>query len=252
MAVLLKNYVGTSSRDGGVTIKEYMVAESVPFGMILAIVGGFLDAYTYIGRGGVFCNSQTGNIVLLAVYAVKGEWSRALVHIPSIIAFILGVFTAEFIKRHLSKIVRADWTYIVLLSEIAVMIIIGFIPTSVSNILTTVVVSFVASLQVSSFRRLVDAPYSTTMTTGNLRSATVAAFLALTKKDRRAGMRSMRYFAIIFSFMTGAVVGGLLTAHLGITAIWFAGIILLSAVVLFRIDEIRNKRKVKQQTVIRF
>jgi len=48
MAVLLKNYVGTSSRDGGVTIKEYMVAESVPFGMILAIVGGFLDAYTYI------------------------------------------------------------------------------------------------------------------------------------------------------------------------------------------------------------
>ena len=107
-------------------------------------------------------------------------------------------------------------------------------------------VSFVASLQVSSFRKLVDAPYNTTMSTGNLRSATVAAFLALTKKDHHAAVRSIHYFAIIFSFMTGAFIGGILTYHVGIKAIWFSGIILMCAVILFRVDEIKNKRKAKQ------
>ena len=33
---------------------------------VLALVGGFLDIYTYLLRGGVFANAQTGNIVLLA------------------------------------------------------------------------------------------------------------------------------------------------------------------------------------------
>ncbi len=34
---------------------------------ILAIVGGFLDSYSYLMRGHVFANAQTGNIVLFGV-----------------------------------------------------------------------------------------------------------------------------------------------------------------------------------------
>ena len=37
--------------------------------MLLAGVGGFLDAYTFVGYHGVFANAQTGNIVLLGVGA---------------------------------------------------------------------------------------------------------------------------------------------------------------------------------------
>ena len=47
-------------------------SESVRLGILLATVGGFLDAYTFICRGGVFANAQTGNIVLLGVEATKG------------------------------------------------------------------------------------------------------------------------------------------------------------------------------------
>lgn len=56
--------------------------ESVPFCMLLAVVGGFLDAYTFVGRGGVFCNAQTGNIVLIGVYTATRQWQMALNHIP--------------------------------------------------------------------------------------------------------------------------------------------------------------------------
>ena len=41
------------------------VSESFELGILLAIVGGYLDAYTYLSRGHIFANAQTGNIVLL-------------------------------------------------------------------------------------------------------------------------------------------------------------------------------------------
>src|SRR5580658_6145873 len=47
--------------------------EDLPTGLLLAGVGGFLDAYTFVGRGGVFANAQTGNIVLLGV---RCGWQR--------------------------------------------------------------------------------------------------------------------------------------------------------------------------------
>ena len=34
---------------------------------ILAMSGGFMDAYSYMCRGEVFANAQTGNILLMAV-----------------------------------------------------------------------------------------------------------------------------------------------------------------------------------------
>lgn len=43
------------------------IAEFYGVGVMLAIVGGYLDAYTYISRDHVFANAQTGNMVLLAI-----------------------------------------------------------------------------------------------------------------------------------------------------------------------------------------
>lgn len=34
---------------------------------ILALSGGFMDAYSYLGRDKVFANAQTGNLLLLGV-----------------------------------------------------------------------------------------------------------------------------------------------------------------------------------------
>ena len=33
--------------------------------LFLSLSGGLQDAYTYLGRGGVFANAQTGNIVFM-------------------------------------------------------------------------------------------------------------------------------------------------------------------------------------------
>ena len=42
------------------------MSESLRIGCLLTLAGGFQDAYSYILRGKVFVNAQTGNIVLFA------------------------------------------------------------------------------------------------------------------------------------------------------------------------------------------
>ena len=64
-------------------------SESLRLGLLLAVVGGFLEAYTFLSRGGVFANCETGNLVLLGLYLAQGQMVRAMTYLPPILAFFL-------------------------------------------------------------------------------------------------------------------------------------------------------------------
>ncbi len=218
-----------------------VTSESVELGILLAIVGGFLDAYTFIGRGGVFANAQTGNVVLMGIEAATGEWGKAVLYAVPILAFIVGVVVAETIKKPSMHLFVPDAERAVLILEIAVLFIIGFIPYTSPNIIVTVAISFVSAVQVSSFRKLVGSPYNTTMITGNLRSAIHEIYAAVTKNDQESALQAVRFTAINLSFLAGAILGGLLTSFIGVKAVWIAVIVLICSVILFSIDESKDK-----------
>jgi uncharacterized membrane protein YoaK (UPF0700 family) len=217
--------------------KKFLLHESIPFGILLSIVGGFLDAYTYISRHRVFANAQTGNIVLLGIHASKGEWMQVLIYLPPIFAFILGVVVVERIKTSSKKLVRFEWEQVILILEILILFILGFIPANFPDIIVTVTISFVASVQVCSFSKLVDSAYATTMMTGNLRKFSTEAYHAIAKKDHESAVRALRYLAVILSFILGAVIGGVLTILTGIKAIWGVALLLIFPVLLIGIAE---------------
>jgi uncharacterized membrane protein YoaK (UPF0700 family) len=208
-------------------------SESVELGMLLAIVGGFLDAYTFVGRGGVFANAQTGNVVLMGIEAATGEWRQAVLHAVPVLAFMVGVVVAEIIKKPSMRLFIKDSERAVLILETVVLFIVGFIPYTSPSIIVTVVVSFVSSVQISSFRKLVGSTYSTTMVTGNLRSATQEAYIAFAKKDNESARRTIRYSTINLSFLAGAILGGLLTSFIGVKAVWIPVIVLICSIILF-------------------
>lgn len=226
----------TVRKTGGKRYKP-RIHESVPFCVLLAVVGGFLDAYTYIGRDGVLANAQTGNIVFLGICISKGEWSRIIIYITPIIAFFIGVLVAEMIKNNSSHFFMMEWAQTVLILETLILIIIGFVPRTIPNIVVTASISFVASVQSASFRKLVDAPFTTVMCTGNLRSASQALYTAVTKKDKEAKVRSIRYFTVILSFITGVITGGFITMAAGDKAVWGAALLLAIAVIIFHFDK---------------
>ena len=220
-----------------------VTAESLRLGILLAIVGGFLDAYTFICRGGVFANAETGNIVLFALGITNGNYKNALMAAIPILAFVIGVLVTEKIRevsiRKYEGSEKAEKA--ILIIEAIVLFIIGFIPSTIPHIFVTSTIAFVSSVQISSFRRLVDSPYSTTMCTGNLRTASQSAYLAITKKDKEASARTIRYVVIIISFLVGASLGGVLTLYFGVKSIWTCSLLLLISKTIFIIDEYRFK-----------
>lgn len=214
-------------------------SDSVRLGILLAIVGGFLDSYTFICRGGVFANAQTGNIVLIGVEITKGNLGQAAIALLPVLAFIAGIIITERIKDiSPSSSFITETERIILIIEIIVLFIIGFVPTSVPHIFVIIPISFVSSVQIASFGKLVDSPYSTTMCTGNLRSASQAAYIAFTKKDSCSAIKTARYAIVIVSFIVGAYLGGLLTIWVGVKSIWFTVIVLILSMSLFSIDKI--------------
>lgn len=216
-------------------------SESIRLGILLAIVGGFLDGYTFICRGGVFANAQTGNIVLVGIDAAKGDFVQAFMALLPILAFIVGIIVTEKIKDF-DFPSSASITYseqIIIIIEVTVLFIIGFIPNTMPHAFATLPISFVSSVQIASFSKLVDSPYSTTMCTGNLRTASQAAYKAFIKKDANSALKTKRYMTIIFSFIIGACFSGFLTLLFGVKSIWFASLILIISLLLFRIDDHR-------------
>ncbi|GAA3815279.1 YoaK family protein [Streptomyces chiangmaiensis] len=210
---------------------------SVRLGVLLAVVGGALDAYTFVSRDGVFANAQTGNIVLLGVEAAKRQWWQALQHVPPILAFLVGVVVAESLRRpRVVAVVRRPARGALVL-EILVLIGVGFIPAAAPDSLVTVTIAFVASVQVSSFRTLVDTAYNTTMTTGNLRTVMQSAYLAAVERDGAAARRARRFAAVICGFLLGAVGGAWLTGVLGTHAVWVMSVVLVMGLALFLHDE---------------
>jgi uncharacterized membrane protein YoaK (UPF0700 family) len=219
---------------------EYPRSVSASLGAVLAVAGGFLDAYTYLTRHGVFATSQTGNLVLFGVEAAQGRWTRAARHLPPLLAFVAGVLAAETLKRpRVAKWIR--WpARTALLLEIVVLLVVGALPASAPDGWVTLAIAFVASVQVSMFRTLHKWQYNSTMATGNLRTATQALYLALVDRDRDAAERAQVFATILLSFTAGALLGALLTLQLGARAVWAAAACLVLGLWLFIADHLRR------------
>ncbi|WP_431837954.1 YoaK family protein [Cellulomonas sp. Y8] len=205
-------------------------------GAALAVVGGFLDAYTFVAHGGVFANAQTGNVVFVAIHAAQGQWAQAAGYLPIIGAFVLGLVAAEWLAAHRRLPGLDDPTRVVLLAEIAVLVAVAGLPRSVPTLVTTMAVAFVAALQVTTFRLVRDTTYSTTMTTGNLRTLVTAAYEWLSGYDRTQRVVAQRLALIVLAFAGGAGVGAVASAPgaLGTRATLLAAAVL--AVVLAAIE----------------
>ena len=210
-------------------------SETFRLSAILAISGGFQDAYTYNVRDEVFSNAQTGNVVLMSQNFMSGEWLRGLHYLFPIIAFALGVFVAERIQKKLKYIRKFHWRQIIVLMELVILFIVGLIPGQF-NMTATMLVSFACSMQVQTFRKVNGYGYASTMCIGNLRSGTESLSIFLREKKPETLKKAFHYYGIILVFAIGAGIGGIMSLHIGIKAIWVSSL-LLTAVFIMMFEE---------------
>ncbi len=117
------------------------MSESFLTAAFLSISGGLQDAYTYICRGEVFANAQTGNIVLLSQSLVERKWSTVIHYLIPLGFFAMGIVAAEGIRQKYKNVQRIHWRQLVLLMEMLLLLVVGFLPTA-CNLLANAMVSF--------------------------------------------------------------------------------------------------------------
>lgn len=186
--------------------KTWQQSESFTLAFLLAIVGGFLDAYTYCCRDQVFANAQTGNIVRVGITLANGEYMKTLRYTIPILAFTAGVLMAMHMRDRYNT--KFHWRQVVLFVEAVIIVVVGFIPmNNIFNILANIMISFLCAMQAESFRKVLGKPFSSTMCTGNLRSASEYLYHAVANKDYRLLINMSHYIFIIIAFIAGAFMG---------------------------------------------
>ena len=89
------------------------------------------------------------------------------------------------------------WRQGILLAEIGILAIVGFIPNAY-NMIATVMVSFACAMQVQTFRKVGGYSYASTMCIGNLRSGTAALSLYLRDKKLNICGRLLLFWNYLF------------------------------------------------------
>ena len=79
------------------------MSEAFCTAMFLSVSGGLQDVYTYLYRGKVFANAQTGNIVLCSVKLVEGDWSAVLHYLVPLCFFALACSRRNCCARNSSR-----------------------------------------------------------------------------------------------------------------------------------------------------
>ena len=215
------------------------MSETFIYSAVLAVSGGFQDAYTYFTRDKVFSNAQTGNVVLMSQNFMTGNIVGGIKYLFPFLAFGLGVFVTEQINAKYKMSKKIHWRQLVLLIEIAILTIVGFMPESL-NMAATVMVSFSCSMQVQAFRKVNGFAYASTMCIGNLRSGTDALSVYVRERKREQLVKAFHYFGIIFFFALGAGIGGNLSVSWGVHTIWVSSVILFISMGLMWYEKYRK------------
>ena len=207
--------------------KKYLVCERRSVFALLTLSAGMMGAYTFNLRGGVFCNAQTANVVLMAMALGSAKWAEALYYLIPLSAYILGAFVSELMPNPVKHHLPVRWDTLLIAIEILAIFLLGLLPESAPVQIAPVGINFIASMQYNTFRQAEGIPVATTFATNHIRQIGVG--LAKELRHRRTGDKShrpklARHAEMLFFFASGAVVGTVFCHLLVGRAIWITAL----------------------------
>ena len=170
--------------------------------ILLMLSGGFMGAYSYYLKGGVFANAETANLLILALNLLSDRLKRR-------------------------------WPSLLLVGEMLLLALLSFLPQSTPFTIYHVAIALISSMQYNTFRQARGVQLSTLFCTAHLRGGGSMLYHALKDGDRGALRKSMYHIGMILTFVLGALSCALASRILG-THTLVLGVIPL-AIVLFEI-----------------
>ena len=188
----------------------------------LMYVGGFFGGYTYSVRGGIFCNAQTANFVLLAMAVGSADWAQAGYLCIPITAYFLGAVVSETAAEKIKKLHFIRWDTLLILIEMLVVLILGFIPDSAPFQISQIAVNFICSMQYNTFRQADGIPMATTFCTNHIRQVGVFCTKGIRHRDMAHIKRMGFHMGMLALFVAGGITATIACHKFSGKGVWFA------------------------------
>lgn len=195
--------------------------------LMLISAAGWFGAYTYLLRGGVFCNAQTANVVIFAVSLGTGNWMKALYLLLPISAYFAGALVSELLGRAVKRFHFLRWETALVGFEILAVIGIGFLPEKAPDQIAQVAFNFICSMQFNTFRQVEGVSAATTFVTNHIRQLGYYTARLIRHHEKKYAKRLWLHGRLLIGFILGAVVSAIACQLFGLYSIWGSGLILL-------------------------
>ena len=207
--------------------KQYLECEKPWVYWLLILAAGWFGGYTFIQRGGVFCNAQTANIVLFGMALGQRDWSKAGYLLIPITAYFAGAFVSEYLGKTVKRLHFLRWDTILIGIEVIVVVVLGLLPARVPDQVCQVALNFICSMQFNTFRQVEGIPASTTFVTNHIRQVGSNLAKYIRHHDENSRERVRVHGTLLFFFAFGAMLSAVCCEWFAYRAIWGSGVILL-------------------------
>jgi uncharacterized membrane protein YoaK (UPF0700 family) len=196
---------------------EFAATSWLPAAMMLAFTGGCVDAFVYLNHGGVFAGALTGNSVFAGIALLHHNPHEVFYRLIPLGGFLLG----SWIALSLCQRLHHKAAIVGLIAEVIVLFIASWLPATFPDTVFILALSFVAAVQVTSFRKVDEFAYNSTFITGNIRTAVEGLHEALSPDHGRAGLHKFRALGgVVVSFIAGATAASQLAPRAANHTLW--------------------------------
>ena len=202
--------------------------------VLLMLSGGFMGAYSYFLKGGVFANAETANLLILALNIAELNPEGIISVLYPISAFFIGTFFSQMFIEKLGR----RWIPTLLIAEIIALISLSLLPSETPDRVFHVVIAVLSSMQFNTFRKARGVAMSTLFCTAHLRGFGASLYSAIADRKGEELKKSLYHGGLIMTFLAGGISCSLISKSLGGYTI-----ALSSLPLLFVLQEVLRKER---------
>lgn len=196
---------------------EIQKYQSLPAGMMLCMVGGSIDADSFLLHGHVFAGLQTGNLVILGANLTNLTSAQIINYVFALIAFVVGIA----LVRSCQKIFRRSGLPKVMLGiEWVLLLAVSVFSKDLNNYCLVGLMSLAGAIQLQEFQLVHHQSFTSLMMMGHIKKTIDFSFSEKWSRVIANGLT-------LLSFVIGAIITGVLLKVWGDLALSFALVILL-------------------------
>ncbi|MFI3312609.1 MAG: YoaK family protein [Eubacteriales bacterium] len=194
--------------------------QSLTFLLIMTIVGGYMNGYSYVTRGGSLVSMQSGNMARIGIAAYTQDLNLFIISVIPVVGCLIGCTLAYIGRDGKKESTPIYWQRLALIAEIILFIVVGFIPTGFHNHWVNLTIAVVAGFQLCSLKSYRGYAHTTTLASGNVRNLGHILADLILKRDLETLQLFIEYTILFVSFTGGAFLGVVVSVSIGAQAIW--------------------------------